>query len=78
LSTTLRKTAKPAVKKHSAKKTTLLVRRKIGSKGQHTGTVVDIKSQALCEILRAINKDVEGLELTRDPPEVRRPRPAHV
>lgn len=70
-SETLRKTTKP-VKKLNNKKPVLVVRRIIDYKGQLEGTEVDIKSAALCEALMDINRGVEGLRLTRNPPVVSR------
>ncbi|KAJ7606849.1 P-loop containing nucleoside triphosphate hydrolase protein [Roridomyces roridus] len=64
---TLRKTAKPA-KKINSKKTVLVVRRIIDEKGQHSGTEVDIKSTALCQLLLSINAEVEGGTLTVNNP----------
>ncbi|KAJ9627686.1 hypothetical protein H2203_002898 [Taxawa tesnikishii (nom. ined.)] len=60
------KTAKPANKLHN-KKPVLVVRRIIDSKGRHVATEVDIKSQALAEVLIEINRDVEGLSLRKTP-----------
>ncbi|ESK93512.1 aaa family [Moniliophthora roreri MCA 2997] len=59
-------TAKP--KKLSDRKPVLTVRRLINTKGEYEGTVIDIRSPALCNVLAEINKDVEGLTLTRNPP----------
>ena len=67
---TLRKTAKP--KKRSHKTLTLFVIRYISYKGVYERTQIEIKSAVLCEVLLEINKGVEGLELTRDPPSVRK------
>ncbi|EEB90628.1 hypothetical protein MPER_11139, partial [Moniliophthora perniciosa FA553] len=66
-SDTLRKTAKPA-KKLSDRKPVLTVRRLINTKGEYQETVIDVRSPALCDVLVEINKDVEGLTLTRNPP----------
>lgn len=66
---TLRKTAKP--KRRGHKTLTLFVIRKINHKGIYEETIIEIKSAVLCEVLLDINKGVEGLELTRDPPLVR-------
>ncbi|KAJ4480946.1 P-loop containing nucleoside triphosphate hydrolase protein [Lentinula aciculospora] len=65
-STTLRKTTKVAPK--NRKKHVLLVRRIIDSKGRHVSTDIDVKSPALAEVLREINKGVAGLTLNRNPP----------
>ncbi|KZV69065.1 P-loop containing nucleoside triphosphate hydrolase protein [Peniophora sp. CONT] len=61
----LRKTIKPKEKKIKERKHALVVRRLIDERGKHTGTVIDIKSPALCEVLLEINAGVEGLELSR-------------
>jgi|ERR1700722_7987514 len=65
-STTLRKTSKPVNhKKVNKKKPLLIVRRIIDSRGQYQSTEVDIKSEALCDLLLTINEDVYGLTLTK-------------
>ncbi|KAF8576015.1 P-loop containing nucleoside triphosphate hydrolase protein [Ramaria rubella] len=69
-SDTLRKTNKTAKDKFSNKKPALVVRRIINSKGQHVATKVDVRSPALCEVLQGLNDDVEGSELSRNPPVV--------
>ncbi|KAJ4484206.1 P-loop containing nucleoside triphosphate hydrolase protein [Lentinula edodes] len=65
-STTLKKTTKLVPK--TQKKHVLLVRRIIDSRGRHAATEVDIKSPALAEVLREINRGVGGLTLNRNPP----------
>lgn len=72
---TLRKTAKP--KKRTHKTLTLFVIRFINYKGIYEETKIEIKSAVLCEVLLDINKGVEGLELTRDPPVVRKTADKH-
>lgn len=58
--------------KHRGKKQPILVvRRIIDYKGRLAATEVDIKSPALAEVLREINKDVDGLTLNKSPPVVR-------
>ncbi|KAG1732891.1 P-loop containing nucleoside triphosphate hydrolase protein [Suillus paluster] len=65
--TVYRKTSKPT-KKLNHKKPVLIVRRIIDHKGRHVQTEIDIRSLALCEVLTAIHKDVDGLELMRSAP----------
>ncbi|KAE9403437.1 hypothetical protein BT96DRAFT_1016993 [Gymnopus androsaceus JB14] len=67
-SQTLRKTAKPVAKHRGKKQPILVVRRIIDYKGRLAATEVDIKSPALAEVLREINKDVDGLTLNKSPP----------
>ncbi|KAF8532083.1 P-loop containing nucleoside triphosphate hydrolase protein [Gautieria morchelliformis] len=67
-SDTLRKTHKPVKKRVSDKKPALIVVRIINHKGQLERTEIEIKSQALCDVLMDINSDVQGLELNRNPP----------
>ncbi|TFK72377.1 P-loop containing nucleoside triphosphate hydrolase protein [Pluteus cervinus] len=64
----LRKTAKPQKPKASHGKRALIVRRRFNVRGQYTGTVIDIKSPKLCEVLLGINEGVEGLDLSRYEP----------
>lgn len=63
------KTAKSA-KSNRFRKTALVVRRIISSKGMVAGIIVDIKSDYLKEIFLEIFKDVEDLDLNREPPGV--------
>ncbi|KAK1235038.1 hypothetical protein PQX77_001747 [Marasmius sp. AFHP31] len=69
-SATLRPTkkSKPKKTRHSSNKRVLTVKRHINSKGQYVGTEVEILSQALGDLLLAINKNVEWLELSKVPP----------
>ncbi|KAF8522857.1 P-loop containing nucleoside triphosphate hydrolase protein, partial [Gautieria morchelliformis] len=67
-SDTFRKTHKPVKKRVSDKKPVLLVLRIIDHRGQLERTEIEIKSQALCDVLMDINSDVQGLELNRNPP----------
>ena len=71
-STKLVKSGKPD-KQLDEKKPVPVERRIINHKGQLTHTEVDVKSQALCDILIEINKDVECLSLKKEPPFVRVP-----
>ena len=66
-STKLVKSGKPD-KKLDKKKPVLVERCIVNHKGQHNDTEVDVRSQALCDILIEINKDVEGLSLKKEPP----------
>lgn len=69
LSTTRRKTNKPAKSKlNSRKRPVLVVVRKINNKGHHSGTVIEIKSQVLFELLLNINENVDTLVEGRSPP----------
>ena len=52
-------------KKVNKKRPLLVVRRIIDSRGQLERTEIDIKSDALCEVLININKDVRNLKLMR-------------
>jgi hypothetical protein len=71
--TTLRKTNKPVSrKKINSKKPVIVVRRIIDARGQHETTKVDIKSDALCDLILHINRDMESSEFTKAQPEVRR------
>ncbi|VDB95411.1 unnamed protein product [Peniophora sp. CBMAI 1063] len=65
----LRKTAKPKEKKVKERKHAVVVRRLIDQNGNHTKTVIDIKSALLCEVLLEINAGVQGLDLSRHEPE---------
>lgn len=72
-STTLRKTNKAVQQKRQvSKKVVLVVRRIVDRRGQVQRTEIDIRSAALCQVLMEINRDVEGLELTRAQPTVSR------
>jgi hypothetical protein len=66
----LRKTSKPKKVNRRGRKYALVVRRIIDEKGRYRDTTVDIKSDALCRVLLDINAGVEGLELTKNEPEV--------
>ncbi|KAH9838293.1 P-loop containing nucleoside triphosphate hydrolase protein [Rhodofomes roseus] len=61
----LRKTHKPVTPK---KKAIIVVKRLINSRGQLENTVMEIHQEALRNTLLAINRDVEGLELTARKP----------
>lgn len=50
------------------KKPVIVVRRVMDSKGRHTKTEIDIRSQELCEVLMEIHRGVEGLDLLRSSP----------
>ncbi|ETW80179.1 AAA+-type ATPase [Heterobasidion irregulare TC 32-1] len=70
-STALRKTNKDVKQSRQhqvSKKVVLVVRRIVNTQGQVESTEIDIKSAALCQVLMEINRDVEGLELTRAQP----------
>ncbi|KAH7104373.1 P-loop containing nucleoside triphosphate hydrolase protein [Auriculariales sp. MPI-PUGE-AT-0066] len=65
----LRKTIKPK-KTGKARKHALTVRRLIDERGRYKGTLIDIKSAALCDVLIDINEGVEGIDLSSNEPEV--------
>ena len=67
------KTAKSVAKPNRFRKTALVVRRVITKQGMLSHVEVDIKSDYLKEIFLEIFKDVDGLELNREPPMVRYP-----
>ncbi|KAI0062759.1 P-loop containing nucleoside triphosphate hydrolase protein [Artomyces pyxidatus] len=64
----LRKTAKPKTTGSKNRKLALVVRRLIDERGRYTGTEIDIKSSALCDVLVQINEGVESLDLSRREP----------
>jgi hypothetical protein len=66
------KTAKPKANGDRFRKYTLVVRRVISSKGLLAKVEVDIKSVKLADLLLEIFKGVEGLDLTKNPPQVPR------
>lgn len=69
----LRKTSKPKKpKKTQQRRYALAVRRLIDERGRHVQDIIDIKSPRLCEVLQEINEGVEGIDLSRSEPEVRR------
>ena len=65
----LRKTSKPVVPKRlsSKRRPVLLVKRIMASNGQYQRTEIDILSEHLLEVLKELNKDVQGLSLTARP-----------
>lgn len=66
----LRKSAKKK-KEQARDKYTIIIRRQIGKRGQYLGSVINIKSARLCNVLLDINKGVEDIELSRSEPVVR-------
>ncbi|TBU57514.1 P-loop containing nucleoside triphosphate hydrolase protein [Dichomitus squalens] len=69
----LRKSRRPAtVEKISRKKPILLVKRRIDSRGQLEGTVIEIHHEGLQALLAEINRGVKGLDLTSKTPSVSR------
>jgi len=57
-------------KKVNKNKPLIIVRRIIDERGQHKDTEIDIKNNALCEVLIDINKDVRGISFTKSQPTV--------
>lgn len=67
----LRKTNKPKkAARAKQSKYTLVVRRLIDDRGRYQGTVIDIKSLPLRDVLREINEHVEGVDLSGTSPEM--------
>ncbi|KAJ7278278.1 P-loop containing nucleoside triphosphate hydrolase protein [Mycena rebaudengoi] len=62
----LRKSVKQ--KKEKKNKYAIVIRREIDERGRYCGTVLDIKSTDLCDVLLDINKGVQDLELSRSEP----------
>lgn len=67
----LRKSSKP--KQPKGRKHALAVRRLINDRGRYEGTVIDIRSDRLCDVLIELNDGVENLDLDRSEPQVRAP-----
>jgi hypothetical protein len=68
---TYRKSAKPKrVRTFSSKRPVLIVQRELDHQGNYAGTKIVVKSPVLIELLQKLNKNVEGLELSRDEPSV--------
>ncbi|KZV92766.1 P-loop containing nucleoside triphosphate hydrolase protein [Exidia glandulosa HHB12029] len=67
---TWRKTNKSKKKPIRPAKYAILVRRLIDERGRFQGTALEIKSAALCDVLRQINEEVEGVDLTGPSPEL--------
>ncbi|KAG1840607.1 P-loop containing nucleoside triphosphate hydrolase protein [Suillus subalutaceus] len=53
------------LEKLNQKKPVIVVRRVMDSKGQHTKTEIDIRSQELCKVLMEIHRGLQGLDLLR-------------
>jgi hypothetical protein len=70
--TKLRKTHKKVHKTTSSKikKYALIVRRVIDDDGTYSRTEVDVKSHEIRDVLRDLNQDIEGLDLTTTEPVV--------
>lgn len=71
--TKFERTVKPADilnRKYRKRNPVLVVRRIIDYKGRYNGTVVDVMSKVVADILFDINKDVENLTLNQVPPQV--------
>ncbi|KAI0033879.1 P-loop containing nucleoside triphosphate hydrolase protein [Vararia minispora EC-137] len=69
-SNNLRKSSKPKKANRRDRKYALVVRRLIDERGRHHDTAIDIKSDALCQVLQDINEGVESLELSQNAPQV--------
>ena len=67
---------KEQIKEH---KYTIIIKWQIDGRGQYHGTVIEIKSMHLYNVLLDINKGVEDLGLSRREPKVRSllPSPEH-